>query len=124
MLLGIWDRPPVKNSLRGFVQSCVNCSDEKPRIRKEMIVQTLGLTFGYFCAGFLVFGVLYLIYHWLFTRKAVNEQRGWYPEGPVLRRKDRSIVYEGDPVVSSAAHSTERHPARANELEMPTIGRF
>lgn len=42
-------------------------------------------------------GVLYLVYDWLFSRKAVYEQRGWYPEGRVLRRKDRSIVYEGDP---------------------------
>lgn len=59
-------------------------------------MQTLGTIFGYIYVGGLVVGGLLLVHELLFKRKPVIEQRGWYPEGRVLRRDDRSIVFEGD----------------------------
>lgn len=63
----------------------------------------LGSMVGYVLIGTVIVGALALAVEWMFRRKPVFEERGWHGENRPVRRKDRSIVFEGDaddPVVA------------------------
>lgn len=84
-------------------------------------MQAIGTIFGYIYVGCLAIGGLFLAYELLFKRKPVIENRGWNPEGRVLRRDDRNIVYEGDsddPVANRRRASDRRFTAALRWLTL------
>lgn len=64
---------------------------------EEIDLGVFGTILGYFFAGGLLLGAVIVVYELVFRRKPVTEPRGWYAEERVVRREDRSIIYQGDP---------------------------